>query len=524
MFCSFFSVAVWAKKYAPETLSEVIGNEYALKKLKKWACLWSEGNSQMPLLLSGPTGVGKTACVYALAKDFDFELLETNASDTRKKDFVEKLLGAASQSSTLSGRKRIVLIDEADGLQGNADRGGASAILKVLKGACVPVILTAGDAYARSLQLIRKECTIVKFKEVNYHDIASKLLFIAKEEGVSAEQEAVENLARDSNGDVRSCINDFQVLCAGKKNVSKSDLDVLGFRERSQNVKEAIRIVFNSADYHEIRSANWSTSVDPDLFKKWIVENVPYEYEGEDVVSALDQLSRADVFDGRILNRQYYGFLRYSNELVTAGVAFSRSREYNGQSSYRFPSFILKLSAQKSTNALKKEIGSKISLKNHVSVKDAVGSTLPYLSQMFEKESIACGLTAFFGFDEKEVAFITGRSAASSEVRNVCEKAREIEQNIVREHIHSARSSFFWGNDPVSGGLRQESDNESNENGRSSESSSLNVENPGAVRRSRKGGAEGRESRDSSEETAQEKTVSDSARDSDSVQTDLFGF
>jgi len=521
MFRSFFSVAVWAKKYAPETLSEVIGNEYALKKLKKWAFLWSEGNSQMPLLLSGTTGVGKTACVYALAKDFDFDLLETNASDTRKKDFVEKLLGAASQSSTLSGRKRIILIDEADGLQGNADRGGASAILKVLKGACVPVILTASDAYARSLQLIRKECTIVKFKEVNYHDIALRLLFIAKEEGVAAEQEAVEELARDSSGDVRSCINDFQVLCAGKKNVSKSDLDVLGFRKRSQNVKEAIRIVFNSSDYQEIRSANWSTSVDPDLFKKWIVENVPYEYEGEDVVSALNQLSRADVFDGRILNRQCYGFLRYSNELVTAGVAFSRSRQYDGQSSYRFPSFILKLSAQKSTNALKKEIGLKISLKNHVSVRDAVGSTLPYLSQMFEKENIACGLTAFFGFDEKEVAFITGRNVASSEVKKVCEKAREIEQNIVREHIHLSKSSFFWGDDPVSGEFKQESGNES---GLSSESSSLNVENAGAVRRSRKGGAEDQESKDSSEETAQEKTVTDSARDSDSVQTNLFGF
>ncbi len=143
---------------------------------------------------------------------------------------------------------------------------------------------------------------------------------------------------------------------------------------------------------------------------------------------------------------------------------------------------------------------------------------------MFEKESIACGLTAFFGFDEKEVAIITGRSAASSEVKNVCEKAREIEQNIVREHIHSAKGSFFWGDDPVSGGLRQESDNERTENGGSSESGALDVKNAGAARRSRKGGAEDRESRGSSEETAQEKTVSDSARDSDSVQTDLFGF
>ncbi len=493
-------MSVWTKKYAPKTLSEVVGNDYALKKLKKWASVWSEGRFQMPFLISGPTGAGKTACVYALARDFDFELLETNASEVRKKDFVEKLLGVASQSSTLSGKKRIILIDEVDMLHGNSDRGGATAILKVLKGACVPIVLTANDAYARSLQAVRKECAVTKFKEVNYYDIVERLLFIAKEEGVVVEPDVLETLARGSNGDMRSCINDLQVMCAGEKTVSKESLKVLGFRERSQNVKEAIRIVFNSEDYQEIRSANWSTSVDPDLFKKWIVENVPYEYKGMDVVSAMNQLSRADVFDGRISKRQYYGFMRYSNDLVTAGVAFSRSVQYNRPPSYRFPSFILKLSAQKSQNVLKKEIGAKISLKNHVSVKDAVGSTLPYLVQMFEKEELSVGLTAFFGFDEKEVAFIMGKSATAPEVKDICAKAREIEQDEIRENIHLVKKTSFWNEDSdIKGtGIKNNSTIDNNNNNEAIDGTKKDIEK------------------------SDEKNQPDSG--SDSHQTNLFGF
>ena len=129
---------LWSEKYKPQKLDDIVGHSQAAQRLTEWAKAWKSGKPQKAIILSGATGGGKTAIVHALANEFDFELLEMNASDVRNTKAIERVAGLASVSKTFSGRTRLILFDEIDGLSGNEDRGGASAVAKIVKEPACP--------------------------------------------------------------------------------------------------------------------------------------------------------------------------------------------------------------------------------------------------------------------------------------------------------------------------------------------------------------------------------------------------
>ncbi|MFW9784526.1 MAG: AAA family ATPase, partial [Candidatus Heimdallarchaeota archaeon] len=75
------------------------------------------------ILLEGPPGIGKTSIVYALANDLNMEVIETNASDTRTKNAIERRLKETTKSRGIMDfisqtREKLILIDEVDGIYG----------------------------------------------------------------------------------------------------------------------------------------------------------------------------------------------------------------------------------------------------------------------------------------------------------------------------------------------------------------------------------------------------------------------
>ncbi|MFH0714766.1 MAG: AAA family ATPase, partial [Candidatus Diapherotrites archaeon] len=156
---------LWIEKYFPQSLEQFVGNSEIVRQAHLWALQWQKGEKQKPLLFFGPTGIGKTALAFLLAKELKWSLFELNASDSRSKDVIEKVAGGAAFNASFSGQKRLVLLDEIDGLQGREDKGGAAAVLDVLKGAQNPVILTANDVYGdKKLASIRGFCQKMEFR------------------------------------------------------------------------------------------------------------------------------------------------------------------------------------------------------------------------------------------------------------------------------------------------------------------------------------------------------------------------
>src|SRR3989338_221236 len=136
------------------------------------------------VLIYGKTGSCKTSAVYAIAKDLDYETIEVNASDFRTKDQIESIVGSASQQQSLFQKEKILIIDEIDCLSGTEDRGGALAILNVIKNSKFPVILTANNPYNDKLKEIKKVVNIIEFKPISSREIVRIIKEICEKEDI----------------------------------------------------------------------------------------------------------------------------------------------------------------------------------------------------------------------------------------------------------------------------------------------------------------------------------------------------
>jgi len=402
----------WTLKHKPRSLTEVVGNEEAIQKFKDWIKSWDKNiPKKRAAFLHGPPGIGKTVCVEALAHDLSMELVEKNASDYRTAEMVERFAGLASQYGTLFGGKRMILLDELDGVTGTADKGGVRAVIEVVKESQCPVVLIANDIYDPRFATLRGYCLLIEFKKPTVLEVVRRLKEICKREGIMAEDEALKFVAQRSGRDVRSAINDLQALAQGKKRLAYEDVSWLAERDRKEVIFNVLRTIFYSRDCREAKRAVDAADVDPDMLFQWIYENVPYQLtDPHDLASAMDSLSLADLYRGRLRSTQDWDLLRYVLDFMTAGVAMARERtKPSGWVPFRFPERIRWLSQTKSERGMRSEIGMRIRKRCHVSSVVAVKEFLPYLRVIFESNvEMASGIAGWLGLDEEMVEYLAG--------------------------------------------------------------------------------------------------------------------
>lgn len=418
---------LWPDKFLPKDLLEFIGNADIADSAKKWGAQWEEGKQGKPLLFFGATGAGKTCLAILLAKYFQWDIFEMNASDARTKDIIEKVAGAASQGGSFSGKKRLILLDEVDGLEGNADRGGAAAINRIIKESKNPVILTANEIYGdQKMVAFRSSCTLMQFRKINYLSIAKRLREILESEKIPFDEDAVKLLAQNCAGDFRSALLDAQTLSLSGK-INLPAVQSLGYRERQQDIFKTLGEILKGKTVGEIRLARFKSEIDSQMLCNWIQENIPRHFtKGNDNANAFERLSKADIFNGRIMRRQHFGFLRYSSELMSSGVSLSRENEYGGWIHYQFPSEIRKLGASKGIRALKKELALKIGKATHSGSRQVIGEDMPFLLEVFKNKEKAIALSASLGLSEEEIAFLLETKPETKKVKAVFEAAQEM--------------------------------------------------------------------------------------------------
>lgn len=394
----------------------MVGNRQAIRKLVGWVNSWDEAvPRKRAAFLYGPPGVGKTLCVEALAKDLNLELVEKNASDYRTAEAIQRFAGRASQYTTLFGRKRLILLDEMDGITGTADKGGVRAITEIIKGTQCPIVLIANDAYDRRFSTLRRYCLLIKFEKLSLYEVVKHLEKICRSEGIMAEEKALRFIANINGGDIRSAVNDLQALAQGRKRLTYQDVAWLATRDRKEVIFEVLRAIFYSKNCLEAKRSIDTADVDPDMLFEWIYENAPSHLrDPHDLAKGMDALALADLYRGRIRATRNWKLLRYVYDFMTAGVALSMERKPGKWIPFRFPDRIRTLARTKRERNMRSSIGVKIRKKCHISSVRAVKEVLPYLRVIFENNAeMAAGLAEWLDLDEAMVEYLSESKSRS---------------------------------------------------------------------------------------------------------------
>jgi replication factor C large subunit len=351
-------------KYRPKTAKDIKGHVESVNKLRGFL----EGTRKAALIY-GKTGIGKTASVYALANELNYEVLEVNASDFRNKDQVNSVIGGAANQASLFGKKKIVLVDELDGIAGVEDKGGALALSALIDTTANKIVMIANDPWNPKLREIRKKVFLIEFQELKWTSVFLGLKEVCDGEKLDYNEDKLKELSLISGGDLRAAINDLQSLIKDKRILDASLLDE---RDRLQNIFDVLKMIFKSKDPKLVLRTIDAMDINFDEAFLWLEENIPKEYEGEDLVNAFDMLSKADVFRGRIRRWQYYRFLVYEKELMSAGVALAKDTKKDGFVNYKANDRILKLWQAKMKNTEKNEMAKELKEKMHCSTKKII--------------------------------------------------------------------------------------------------------------------------------------------------------
>jgi len=320
----------WTHRFRPSCQAEVVGNERALSQLRTWIRSWEKGiPKERAAFLHGPPGVGKTSCVVAIANDMDIDLLEVNASDFRTKKRLEGLVGRASlQTVTITGKRRMILFDELEGVSGQQDRGGITSIRDIIKETMIPIVLIAtspGEKWQDKFRPLVDVSTLIEFSPVPFGAMVRRLRECATELGISVDEEVLEYLADRSQGDLRSTLNDLEAISRGKETITIKDVEGLGMRDRKDYTPDALNKMFSAKSLREARRVISSTHIDYDTLFDWIYENLPVVLESpRDLARGMEALSRADIHQTRAQRTQAYRLLKYMFNEMTGGVALSR--------------------------------------------------------------------------------------------------------------------------------------------------------------------------------------------------------
>jgi replication factor C large subunit len=367
----------WTEKYAPQKVAEVVGQKKAVDQFLTWLRVWKPGKKAA--LFHGSAGTGKTALVEALGKEKNLEVIEMNASDFRTAQQIKEVIGQSMKQKSLFKKGKLFFIDEIDGLTGREDRGGAGEIIKIIKESQYPIILTANNPWNVRLRSLRSYCQLIQFGKVFYWDIIKRLQYICEKEGIKCDKEILTQLARRSEGDLRSAINDLETLARDKKEITLKDLDSLGNREREMNIFDVLKIIFKTKTAMSAKLSIQNTDKDPEEIFLWVEQNIINEYEKlDEIAKAYEMLSRADLFMQRVKKRQDWKFEKYMIDLMTAGVALAKKEMYRKFSRYQPPDRIRFLGATKAERKEEKENLLELSKQLHCSTKKIREEFLPF--------------------------------------------------------------------------------------------------------------------------------------------------
>jgi DNA polymerase-3 subunit gamma/tau len=251
IFVSVEPFVVSALKYRPQRFEDVVGQESITNTLDNAI---AKDHLAQALLFCGPRGVGKTTCARILAKkindsdetaaednDFAFNIFELDAASNNSVEDIRNLIDQVRIPPQV-GKYKVYIIDEVHMLS----QAAFNAFLKTLEEPPAHAIfILATTEKHKIIPTILSRCQIFDFKRIGVTDAKNYLKKIAENEGIQAEEEALQLIAQKADGAMRDALSIFDRIVSFSNDAITAqhvsvNLSILDFDTYLQITKQLI--------------------------------------------------------------------------------------------------------------------------------------------------------------------------------------------------------------------------------------------------------------------------------------------
>jgi len=199
---------ILVEKYRPQKVDEICGQEHIITDLKSII----KKRSFDHLLFFGRPGVGKTTAAHAISKElmgktFEVNFTELNASDERGINTVREKIKHISKSMPIMKEFRIILLDEIDSMT----KDGQHALRRIMEkySSNCRFILCCNEI-SKIINALKSRCVNYKFLPLKDEDIKNRLEYICKKEEFQYNEEGLNYISSNCDGDIRQAIMRLQ--------------------------------------------------------------------------------------------------------------------------------------------------------------------------------------------------------------------------------------------------------------------------------------------------------------------------
>ena len=251
---------LWVEQYRPKTIDDCI----LPSSLKTLFSSFIKKGELSNLLLSGTPGIGKTTVAKAICEQMNCDWIMINGSEEGGIDVLRNKIKNFASTVSLSGGKKVVILDEADYLNPQSTQPALRGFIEEFHKNC-RFILTC-NFKNRIIEPLHSRFSNIEFK-VNPKDkpkLASRLferaVYILKEQNVSYEDKVLVELITKHFPDFRKLINELQRYSVSGSidagilvNVSDENLKTLITHLKGKEFSDMRKWVVNNLDNDPVK-------------------------------------------------------------------------------------------------------------------------------------------------------------------------------------------------------------------------------------------------------------------------------
>ena len=201
---------LWTEKYRPQTVDDCILPDRLKQPFQEYV-----NQKQIPnLLLAGGAGVGKTTIAKAMCNEIGCDFMVINGSDESGIDTFRTKIKNYASSMSLTGGRKVIIIDEADYLNPNSTQPALRNAIEEFASNC-SFIFTC-NYKNRIIEPLHSRCAVIDFGLKNGEKAKMASAFfkrtqsILQSEKIDADEKVLAELVKKHFPDFRRVLNELQ--------------------------------------------------------------------------------------------------------------------------------------------------------------------------------------------------------------------------------------------------------------------------------------------------------------------------